>query len=91
MLLQALANYRNSGTGQLSAATAFMLFFGSTARIFTSIQETGDTMVIITYVAAASVNFIIAAQVVYYWNKSAPAKTKAKSKKGGKKAAKKTQ
>lgn len=67
-LTQAYTNYKNSSTGQLSAATVFMLFFGSTARIFTSIQETGDTMLIFTYCASSFANAIIVAQMVYYWN-----------------------
>lgn len=67
-LTQAYTNYINGSTGQLSAATCFMLFFGSLARIFTSIQETGDTMLVITYVASTSANFVVAAQMIYYWN-----------------------
>ncbi|KAK3697665.1 hypothetical protein RRG08_007477 [Elysia crispata] len=67
-LIQAVTNYRNSGTGQLSVITVYMLLFGSTARIFTSIQETGDTMVVLTYIVAAICNSIVAVQFVYYWN-----------------------
>jgi len=67
-LTQAYTNYKNGHTGQLSAATCFMLFFGSTARIFTSIQETGDSMVIITYVAATVANLVVVVQMLYYWN-----------------------
>uniref|UniRef100_A0A670ZCE7 Mannose-P-dolichol utilization defect 1 protein homolog n=1 Tax=Pseudonaja textilis TaxID=8673 RepID=A0A670ZCE7_PSETE len=37
-LLQAATNYRNGHTGQLSAITTFLLFAGSLARIFTSIE-----------------------------------------------------
>ncbi|XP_030383933.1 mannose-P-dolichol utilization defect 1 protein homolog [Scaptodrosophila lebanonensis] len=88
-LSQALTNYRNGSTGQLSAATVIMLFAGSLARIFTSIQETGDQMMIITFCASSFANGVILAQLIYYWNKE-PASTlkkdaakpkKAKSKK----------
>ena len=41
-LIQAATNYKNGHTGQLSAITVFLLTAGSLARIFTSIQETGD-------------------------------------------------
>ena len=41
-LIQAVTNYKNGHTGQLSAITVFLLTAGSLARIFTSIQETGD-------------------------------------------------
>ncbi|XP_024946436.1 mannose-P-dolichol utilization defect 1 protein homolog isoform X2 [Cephus cinctus] len=67
-LMQAYTNYSNGSTGQLSAATCFMLFFGSLARIFTSIQETGDTIIIVTYIVATSANALIASQLIYYWN-----------------------
>ena len=67
-LTQALSNYRNGHTGQLSAATLIMLFCGSLARIFTSIQETGDRMVILTYIASTAANGVLVAQLAYYWN-----------------------
>lgn len=67
-LSQAYTNYKNGGTGQLSAATCFMLFAGSLARIFTSIQETGDKMMIITFIASTFANGVIVAQLLYYWN-----------------------
>jgi len=67
-MIQAVSNYRNQSTGQLSAITVFMLFFGSTARIFSSIQETGDMVVIVTFVAASTCNAMIAIQMLYYWN-----------------------
>lgn len=81
-LTQAYANYKNGHTGQLSAITIFMLFFGSLARIFTSIQETGDTMVIITYIASSFANTVLVIQLLYYWNVDvSKVKTKKKKKK----------
>ncbi|XP_053404433.1 mannose-P-dolichol utilization defect 1 protein homolog, partial [Mercenaria mercenaria] len=68
-LLQALANYRNSSTGQLSVITVGLIFGGSIARIFTSLQETGDQLVVITYICAASCNAVLVGQMIYYWNK----------------------
>lgn len=89
-LSQAVANYRNGSTGQLSAATCFMLFFGSLARIFTSVQETGDAMMIYTYLASTVANTIIVAQLLYYWNVGKDdrkaTETKAKAKPKSKKA-----
>lgn len=67
-LTQAWTNYCNSSTGQISATTAFLLLAGSLARIFTSIQETGDFMMILTFCVSSLVNTIIVAQVIYYWN-----------------------
>ncbi|GAB6019963.1 hypothetical protein CHUAL_001492 [Chamberlinius hualienensis] len=67
-LIQGWTNYKNGGTGQLSAITVFILFLGSIARIFTSYQETGDLILILTYVATSAGNGLIAGQIIYYWN-----------------------
>ncbi|KAM4611784.1 mannose-P-dolichol utilization defect 1b [Polymixia lowei] len=75
-LIQAATNFRNGHTGQLSAISVFLLFAGSLARIFTSIQETGDSLMALTYVISSSCNGIIALQVLYYWNCSAEQKKK---------------
>ncbi|CAM4719177.1 unnamed protein product [Caretta caretta] len=66
-LLQAATNYRNGHTGQLSAVTVFLLFGGSLARIFTSVQETGDPLMALTYVVSSLCNGVIAGQLLYYW------------------------
>ena len=73
-LSQAYTNYRNGHTGQLSAVTLFMLLSGSLARIFTSIQETGDSMVVITYIVSSFANAVVVAQLLYYWNVKIPHK-----------------
>ncbi|GAB1605269.1 mannose-P-dolichol utilization defect 1 protein-like [Argonauta hians] len=67
-LLQATENYKNQSTGQLSAVTIFLLFFGAIIRIFTSMQETGDSLLMMTFFVSASLNGLIAFQVLYYWN-----------------------
>ncbi|XP_012064579.1 PREDICTED: mannose-P-dolichol utilization defect 1 protein homolog [Atta cephalotes] len=66
--MQAYTNYSNGSTGQLSAVTCLLLFFGSLARIFTSIQETGDTTMILMYVCSTLANAVIVTQLFYYWN-----------------------
>lgn len=66
-MIQAYANYMNGSTGQLSAMTCFMLLFGSAARIFTSIQETGDNVIIITYSLATIGNAVLVCQFIYYY------------------------
>lgn len=79
---QAYTNFQNGSTGQLSAVTCFMLFFGSLARIFTSVQETGDTMMIMTYCFSAVSNGVLVAQCIYYWNVEKPKAAPTKSKTG---------
>lgn len=59
-----IANFRNGHTGQLSAVTIFLLALGSVARIFTSLQETGDKIVVLTYVCSSAVNVLLALQVL---------------------------
>ncbi|XP_013110992.1 mannose-P-dolichol utilization defect 1 protein homolog [Stomoxys calcitrans] len=87
---QAFTNYKNGSTGQLSAATAFLLLAGSLARIFTSIQETGDIMMVLTYCASSFANGVIVAQMLYYWNKTdAKSGSGAAKKAAGKSVAKK--
>lgn len=79
-LIQAATNFRNGHTGQLSAISVFLLFAGSLARIFTSLQETGDTLMALTYVISSACNGTIALQVLYYWNSSSEHKKKKKKK-----------
>jgi len=67
-MLQAWTNYKNSSTGQLSFITFCLLFFGSLARVFTSFQETGDTMIIFTFCVSSFCNAVILSQIFYYWN-----------------------
>ncbi|XP_055345994.1 mannose-P-dolichol utilization defect 1 protein-like [Paramacrobiotus metropolitanus] len=73
-LLQIVENQKNKSTGQLSAVTVFLLFAGSVARVFTSIQETGDVLVILSYIVSSLANAVLCGQIVYFWN--APVKTK---------------
>uniref|UniRef100_A0A3B5KXG8 Mannose-P-dolichol utilization defect 1 protein homolog n=1 Tax=Xiphophorus couchianus TaxID=32473 RepID=A0A3B5KXG8_9TELE len=80
ILIQAATNFRNGHTGQLSAISVFLLFAGSLARIFTSLQETGDSLMALTYVISSTCNGIITLQVLYYWN-SKPEHKKKKNKK----------
>ncbi|XP_071370623.1 mannose-P-dolichol utilization defect 1b [Centroberyx affinis] len=75
-LIQAATNFHNGHTGQLSAVSVFLLFAGSLARIFTSVQETGDSLMALTYVISSSCNGIIALQILYYWNSSSEQKKK---------------
>ncbi|XP_039258639.2 mannose-P-dolichol utilization defect 1 protein-like [Styela clava] len=66
-MIQAAESIKNGHTGQLSAITVFLTFIGSTARIFTSIQETGDNIVILTYIVSTIANAVISFQIIYYW------------------------
>lgn len=66
-MVQVFKNYQAQHTGQISAVTAWSILAGSLARIFTTIQETGDMLTAVTFACAASANAILALQVAYYW------------------------
>ncbi|KAG5844047.1 mannose-P-dolichol utilization defect 1 protein-like isoform X1 [Anguilla anguilla] len=75
-LIQSGTNYHNGHTGQLSAVSVFLLFFGSLARIYVSAQETGDSLMTLTCVIASCCNAVIAGQVLCYWNRRPSVKEK---------------
>ena len=77
-MIQAFSNYQASSTGNLSAITLVLQFLGCVARIFTSIQETGDSYLIITYVGVSLANFVLVLQLMYYWNSDKNKKIKSK-------------
>uniref|UniRef100_A0A915CG25 Mannose-P-dolichol utilization defect 1 protein homolog n=1 Tax=Parascaris univalens TaxID=6257 RepID=A0A915CG25_PARUN len=66
--LQIRASYRDGSTGQLSLISVALQFGGCLARVYTSVKETGDALVIVMYVAAVVMNGIILGQIFWYWN-----------------------
>ncbi|CAG0893934.1 unnamed protein product [Darwinula stevensoni] len=64
--IQAWQNVKQGHTGQLSGLTLFLLLAGSLARIFTSVQETGDPVIVVSYLASSTVNAVILAQIIWY-------------------------
>ena len=75
-LNQAFLNFRNSSTGNLSAITLILQFLGTVARIFTSIQETGDRQLIISFIVVSICNGLLVLQLVFYWNSATTPKPK---------------
>ncbi|KAI9733048.1 MAG: hypothetical protein M1834_003593 [Cirrosporium novae-zelandiae] len=73
--------WRQGGTGQLSAFAIFNYLLGSLARVFTTLQEVDDVLILYGYLAGFALNAILAFQMLYYWN-SGSAKTKTKAKRG---------
>ncbi|KAH8588677.1 hypothetical protein B0O99DRAFT_638639 [Bisporella sp. PMI_857] len=71
--------YQQGGTGQLSAFAVFNYLAGSLSRIFTTLQEVDDKLILYGFIAGFALNAVLAAQMIYYWN--APvAKSKGKQK-----------
>lgn len=76
-VIQAGTNYYHGNTGQLSALSVFLVFTGSLALIFTSLQETGDwsSVSTVTHVVAACLSCLLLTQVVCYRNSRTKDKT----------------
>lgn len=45
-----------------------MYLAGSLARIFTTMREVGDKLILYGFVAGFLLNVVLAVQMVYYWN-----------------------
>lgn len=67
-LLQIVANFQNGHTGQLSFIMVLLLFLGALARIFTTIQETGDSVMLVSFLVSSALNATLVLQVLYYWD-----------------------
>jgi len=80
-LVQAWVNLKNGHTGNLSAITVGLVFLGCVARIFTSIRETGDSIIILSFALATIANAILVLQIFLYWDKTQQFKKIALSKK----------
>jgi len=66
-LPQIYTNYKNGNTGELSALTVFFQCAGSLARVFTTLQEVDDYVVMAGNFIASSLNTILFLQIIYYW------------------------
>ncbi|RKF77730.1 Mannose-P-dolichol utilization defect 1 protein-like protein [Golovinomyces cichoracearum] len=65
---QIITIWRQGGTGQLSAFSVFNFLLGSLARVFTTLQEVDDELILYGYIAGFALNTIITMQMIYYWN-----------------------
>ncbi|KAF1914000.1 hypothetical protein BDU57DRAFT_541368 [Ampelomyces quisqualis] len=75
---QILTIWQEGGTGQLSAFAVVNYLLGSLTRIFTTLQEVDDPLILYGFIAGFALNLILFLQVVYYWNAPASRKTEAK-------------
>ncbi|KAK4888345.1 hypothetical protein LTR27_012754 [Elasticomyces elasticus] len=88
-LPQIVTIFQQGGTGQLSAFAVFNYLAGSLSRIFTTLQEVPDKLILYGFIAGFTLNAIIASQMVYYWNSPKnKATTQTKLEPKGEKAAK---
>lgn len=63
---QIAKSYKNKSTGSLSIVTCCGMFLGSCARVFTTLQDVDSVNILMGYLASASLNGVVAGQVLYY-------------------------
>lgn len=74
--LQICTNYRNYGTGQLSAGSVFLSMFQGFGRFTSSLHLTVDKIMILTFVQASILNIVLKAHIVYYRRKEKKSKVR---------------
>eukprot|EP01122_Echinamoeba_exundans_P008151 TRINITY_DN2654_c0_g1_i2.p1 TRINITY_DN2654_c0_g1~~TRINITY_DN2654_c0_g1_i2.p1 ORF type:complete len:169 (+),score=51.99 TRINITY_DN2654_c0_g1_i2:468-974(+) len=67
---QAYTNWKTKSTGKLALITFLLNFAGSVARIFTTIQEVNDPIVLAGYISGAVLNGLILAQILIYGDRA---------------------
>lgn len=73
---QIVLSWRNGSTGQLALATYALNFAGSLARVFTTLSELDDAIVLAGFVLGAVLNGVITAQILFYSFRSSSEKKK---------------
>ncbi|KAI5295453.1 hypothetical protein KEM52_001324 [Ascosphaera acerosa] len=71
--------WKQGSTGQLSAFAVFAYLFGSLARVFTTVQEVDDKLILYGFLAGFAFNVILGLQMLWYWG-AAPQTAEAGSK-----------
>lgn len=69
---QVITNFKNKSTGQLAVFSVVNYLLGSLARVYTTIQEVNDPIILSSFVGATILNAILAIQVVAYWKNKTP-------------------
>ncbi|KAG0348923.1 hypothetical protein BG004_003640 [Podila humilis] len=72
---QIIENYKNGSTGQLSAFTVFNYFAGSLARVYTTMTEVDDPIILAGFLLSTLFNCVLALQMALYWNSGSTAAT----------------
>ncbi|ORZ01174.1 hypothetical protein BCR43DRAFT_486488 [Syncephalastrum racemosum] len=66
---QIYTNFSNGSTGQLSVFAVLNYFLGTTARVFTTMTELDDPLMLTGVVLASLLNAVLVIQVFLYWGK----------------------
>lgn len=65
---QIIKNFVNGHTGALAMFPLVLAVVGAAARIFTTLQETSDSNVLLGYVLGGGLNTILLLQILFYWS-----------------------
>ena len=63
---QIITNFKNKSTGKLSIVTFLLSTAGTAARVFTTLQEVDDSVILLSAVLGFVLNFIITLQIIFY-------------------------
>jgi len=64
---QIYTNYSNGHTGQMALITWVLNMGGSLARVFTTLQEVNDAIILSGYIIGASLSSVLVFQIIYFW------------------------
>lgn len=81
---QIYENWKNKSTGVLAVITVFLSFAGSIARVFTTIKEVEDRLLLILFISATFLNLIVLLQIFIYGDKSSTIKPSERTTESGK-------
>ncbi|KAK3804785.1 MAG: monosaccharide-P-dolichol utilization protein [Linnemannia gamsii] len=76
---QIIENYKNKNTGQLSAFAVFNYFAGSLARVYTTLTEVKDVIILYGFLLSTFLNCVLALQMTLYWNSNGVQPLKSKN------------
>lgn len=65
-ITQIINSYKEKSTGPLSTITFLLNMMGNAARIFTTMKETGDKIMVGGFVISFLLNLIVFLQIIYY-------------------------
>ena len=69
-LPQIYTNFKNKSTGELSVITCVLQLGGTAARVFTTLKEVDDKVILTGFLLGLVLNAIITLQIFWYWNNS---------------------
>ena len=69
-LPQIASNWRHGSTGQLAFLTTALNALGSLARVFTTVQEVQDPLMLAGVCVSSLLNGVLLLQMLWYWNRS---------------------